>query len=132
VVASEITGATFGREVLDSEQDVLVDFWAPWCAPCRAMNPILERVVAERESSLKLVKVNIDEEVELAVRYGISSIPAVLLFRDGEPAAGAVGAMPQRTLERRLGLQAVASDHQRGEPAPRSLGRRLRSALRRS
>ena len=98
------TEATFDQEVLESETPVLVDFWAEWCGPCHAVSPILEKIVDERNGDLRLVKVNIDEEQELARRYGIMSIPAMIIFRDGEPAEAAVGAMPKGALERALGL----------------------------
>jgi thioredoxin 1 len=98
------TESTFDQEVLASETPVLVDFWAEWCGPCHAVSPILEKIVEERNGELKLVKVNIDEEQELARRYGIMSIPAMIIFKDGEPAAGAVGAQPKGALERALGL----------------------------
>jgi thioredoxin 1 len=100
------TESTFDQEVLASETPVLVDFWAEWCGPCHAVSPILEKIVEERNGELKLVKVNIDEEQELARRYGIMSIPAMIIFKDGEPAAGAVGAQPKGALERALGLAA--------------------------
>ena len=83
---------------------MIVDFWAEWCGPCHAVAPVLDRIVEERAGELKLVKVNIDEERELAERYGIASIPTMILFRDGEPAAVAVGAQPKGALERSLGL----------------------------
>ena len=103
-MANAVTESTFEQEVLDSETPVLVDFWAEWCGPCHAVAPILDRIVEEREGELKLAKVNIDEEQELARRYGIMSIPAMILFKDGEPAAAAVGAQPKGALERALGL----------------------------
>jgi thioredoxin 1 len=103
-MATAATEATFDQEVLESETPVLVDFWAEWCGPCHAVSPILEKIVEERNGDLRLVKVNIDEEQELARRYGIMSIPAMIIFRDGEPAEGAVGAMPKGALERALGL----------------------------
>ena len=87
---------------------MLVDFWAEWCGPCHAVYPVLERIVAERPDELELVKVNIDNERGLAERYGVSSIPLIVLFRDGEPAAAAIGAMPKGMLEKQLGL--VAED----------------------
>jgi thioredoxin 1 len=98
------TEATFEREVLESEKPVIVDFWADWCGPCRLVEPILERIVDERADELRLVKVNIDEEPGLAQRYGVMSIPAIVLFRDGEPAAATIGAQPKGALERSLGL----------------------------
>src|SRR6184192_393769 len=94
----------FEQEVLESDKPVLVDFWAEWCGPCHAVSPVLERIVEERGDELKLVKVNIDEEQELAIRYGVQSIPLMILFKDGQPAAHAVGAMPKGMLERELGL----------------------------
>jgi thioredoxin 1 len=103
-MTTAVTESTFDQEVLDSDTPVLVDFWAEWCGPCHAVSPILERIVGERSGDLKLVKVNIDEEQELARRYGIMSIPAMILFKDGEPTAAAIGAQPKGALERALGL----------------------------
>ena len=103
-MATAVTETTFDQEVLESETPVLVDFWAEWCGPCHAVSPILERIVEERSDELRLVKVNIDEEQELARRYGIQSIPAMIIFKEGEPAAAAIGAMPKGALERALGL----------------------------
>ena len=103
-MADAVTEATFDQEVLASETPVLVDFWAEWCGPCHAVSPILDRIVAERPGELRLVKVNIDEERGLAERYGIASIPAMILFKDGQPAAAAIGAQPKGSLERQLGL----------------------------
>src|ERR671930_2245212 len=103
-MATAVTETTFDQEVLESETPVLVDFWAEWCGPCHAVSPILERIVEERSGELKLVKVNIDEEQELARRYGIMSIPAMMLFKEGEPAAATIGAQPKGAIERALGL----------------------------
>src|SRR5438445_13065479 len=102
-MATVVTDATFENEVLQAGEPVLVDFWAEWCGPCHAVSPILEKIVDERNGDLRLVKVNIDEEQELARRYGIMSIPAMIIFRDGEPAEAAVGAMPKGALERAAG-----------------------------
>jgi thioredoxin 1 len=102
-LANDVTEQTWQEEVLESDKPVLVDFWAEWCGPCHAVSPVLEKIASERED-LKLVKVNIDEEQGLAMRYGIASIPTMILFRDGEPAGAAIGAQPKSALERSLGL----------------------------
>ena len=103
-MATNVTESTFQQEVIDSDKPVIVDFWAEWCGPCHAVSPILERIVDERNGDLRLVKVNIDEEQELARRYGIMSIPAMILFKEGEPAAATIGAQPKGAIERALGL----------------------------
>jgi thioredoxin 1 len=103
-MANAVTESTFEQEVLQSEKPVIVDFWAEWCGPCHAVAPVLDKIVEERGDELKLVKVNIDEEQEIAARYGIASIPTMILFKDGEPAAAAIGAQPKTALERSLGL----------------------------
>jgi thioredoxin 1 len=99
-----VTEATFEQEVLQSEKPVIVDFWAEWCGPCHAIAPVLDRIAEEHGGELKVVKVNIDEEQGLAMRYGIASIPTVMLFKEGEPAAAAIGAQPKQALEKSLGL----------------------------
>ena len=98
-----VTEQTFENEVLGAGQPVLVDFWAEWCGPCHAIAPVLDQIASER-SELKVVKLNIDEEPAIAQRYGVMSIPTLILFKDGEPAAAAVGAMPKSMLEQKLGL----------------------------
>ncbi|HSK15018.1 MAG TPA: thioredoxin [Gaiellaceae bacterium] len=103
-MAQAITTPEFEAEVLGSEKAVIVDFWAEWCGPCRAVSPVLEQIADERADELRVVKVNIDEEPELAQRYGIMSIPTIVLFKGGEPAAAAIGAQPKQMLERSLGL----------------------------
>jgi thioredoxin len=102
---SAVTETSFEQEVLQSDKPVIVDFWAEWCGPCHAVAPVLDRIADERSDELKVVKVNIDEEQELAMRYGITSIPTILLFKDGEPAAAAIGAQPKHMLEKTLGLE---------------------------
>ena len=102
-----VTESTFDEQVLKSEKPVIVDFWAEWCGPCHAIAPVLEKIADERAAELTLVKVNIDEEQGLAMRYGIQSIPTVVLFKDGQPAAAAIGAQPKGALERSLGLAEV-------------------------
>jgi thioredoxin 1 len=103
-MANTVTEQTFDQEVLQSEQPVIVDFWAEWCGPCHAVAPVLEKIADERQGELRVVKVNIDEEQGLAQRYGIVSIPTMVLFKGGEPAAAAIGAQPKGALERSLGL----------------------------
>ena len=104
-----VTETTFDEQVLQSEKPVIVDFWAEWCGPCHAIAPVLERIAEERADELTLVKVNIDEEQGLAMRYGIQSIPTVVLFKDGQPSAAAIGAQPKTALERSLGLVEVSA-----------------------
>jgi thioredoxin 1 len=103
-MSDRVTEATFDEQVLQSEQAVLVDFWAEWCGPCHAVAPVLDKIVEEHAGELRLVKVNIDEEQELAQRYGVMSIPTMILFRDGEPSAAVIGAQPKGAIERALGL----------------------------
>ena len=105
-MAIDVTETTFEEEVLEGSKAtaVLVDFWAEWCGPCHAVSPVLEKIADERAGELKLVKVNIDENQDLATKYGIMSIPTMVLFKDGEPAATAIGAQPKGALERSLGL----------------------------
>ena len=107
-MALDVTTSTFDEEVLQSDKAVLVDFWAEWCGPCHAVAPVLDRIAAEREDELKLVKVNIDQEHELQQRYGVASIPTLILFRDGEPSAAVIGAQPKGAIERSLGLVVAA------------------------
>ncbi len=101
-MSKPVTEATFENEVLGARGPVLVDFWAGWCMPCHAVAPILEQIAEER--NLTLVKVDYDQEQELAERYGVQSIPNMILFEDGEPRAQTIGALPKSALERALGL----------------------------
>ena len=103
-----VTDAEFESEVLKSDKPVLVDFWAEWCGPCHAIAPVLDQIAGEHDG-LKVVKLNIDEEPAIAQRYGVMSIPTLILFKDGEPQAAAVGAMPKSMLEQRLGLAEAAA-----------------------
>lgn len=97
-----VTVATFQREVLESDVPVLVDFWAPWCAPCLAVAPLLEALAEEHD--LKLVKVSYDDEPDLADRFDVQSIPNMILFKDGRPAAQVLGARPKAALAAGFGL----------------------------
>ena len=99
-----VTTQTFEEEVLQSETPVIVDFWAEWCGPCHAVSPVLDKIAEERAGELKLVKINVDEEQELMIRYGVQSIPMIFLFKDGVPAASVIGAKPKGAIERELGL----------------------------
>ncbi|HEY7195723.1 MAG TPA: thioredoxin [Gaiellaceae bacterium] len=105
-MATEITEASFESDVLESEQPVIVDFWAEWCGPCHAVSPVLEQIAEERAGEIRLAKVNIDEQPALAQRYGVMSIPTIILFKDGKPTAAAIGAQPKGMLEKNLGLSA--------------------------
>jgi thioredoxin 1 len=103
-MSTTVTETSFEEEVLQSDKPVIVDFWAEWCGPCHAVSPVLDKIIEERNGDLKLVKVNIDEEQGLAMRFGVQSIPMMILFKEGQPAAAAVGAQPKSALEKALGL----------------------------
>ena len=94
----EVTDGTFETEVIKSDKTVLVDFWAPWCGPCRAVGPILAEIASEHESVLKVVKVNIDDNQQYAFKLGVMSVPTMVVFKDGEPVSKFAGAMPKRLI----------------------------------
>ena len=94
----KITAENFESEVLKSDKPVLIDFWAPWCGPCRRMGAVVAEIAKEEEASLKVGKVNVDEEGDLAQKFGIMSIPAFLLFKNGEVVAQTIGGQSKETL----------------------------------
>jgi thioredoxin 1 len=98
---NEVTDNNFAAEVLEAPQAVLVDFWAPWCGPCRIVAPHLEELNNERDD-LTVVKLNVDENPETAAKYGIMSIPTMILFKDGQVAKQVVGALPKARLQQEI------------------------------
>ncbi len=97
-----LTKENFEQEVLQSETPVLVDFWATWCGPCRMFSPIVDEFAEENEGKVKVGKIDVDDQPELASRYGVMSIPTAILFKGGEAAATLVGVQPKETLEELL------------------------------
>jgi thioredoxin 1 len=95
---ASVSNATFQQEVLESNAIVLVDFWAPWCGPCRMVAPVVDAIAAQYKDRVKVVKLNVDDHPEIASRYGIRSIPALMLFKDGEQVDIVIGAVPKTTL----------------------------------
>lgn len=93
-MAIEFTGENFDAEVLKSDMPVLVDFWAPWCGPCKMLGPIIEELAAEYNGKVKIGKVNVDNDRELAISYGVSSIPSLKFFKNGSVVKEAVGLLP--------------------------------------
>jgi len=98
---NEVTDTNFQAEVIESEGPVLVDFWAPWCVPCRMVAPVLEEIASERPD-LRIVKLNIDENQQTAANFQVLSIPTLILFKGGQPVKTVVGAYPKKKLEQEL------------------------------
>jgi len=103
--AIEFTDGNFEAEVINSDKPVLVDFWAEWCGPCRMIGPVVEEMAGEYEGKAKIGKVNVDNNPEISVKYGIRSIPALLIFKNGEVVDQIVGAVPKPHLTKQLDAQ---------------------------
>ncbi len=99
---SEVTDTNFQAEVIESDVPVLVDFWAPWCGPCRMVAPVVEEIAKERGEAIKVVKLNIDDNNETAIKYNVMSIPTLMVFSGGEVAKTVIGAYPKAKLEAEL------------------------------
>ncbi|MEL6938703.1 MAG: thioredoxin [Cyanobacteria bacterium J06598_1] len=100
--ASQVTDSTFKQEVLENETPVLVDFWAPWCGPCRMVAPVVDEISEQYDGQVKVVKVNTDENPSVASQYGIRSIPTLMIFKGGQRVDMVVGAVPKTTLANTL------------------------------
>lgn len=100
--ATPVTDSSFKQEVIESEVPVLVDFWAPWCGPCRMVAPVVEEISSQYEGKIKVVKVNTDENPNVASEYGIRSIPTLMIFKGGQRVDMVVGAVPKTTLSQTL------------------------------
>ncbi|GGB47286.1 thioredoxin [Roseibium aquae] len=99
MATNTVTDATFEAEVLNSSEPVVVDFWAEWCGPCKMIAPALEEISNEMAGKVKIAKINIDENQNMAMKYGVRSIPMLIMFKNGEPMAQQVGAAPKGKLE---------------------------------
>jgi thioredoxin 1 len=96
---SEVTDNNFEAEVLESDVPVLVDFWAPWCGPCRQVGPVVEEIAGEKAGQLKVMKLNTDENQQTAIKYNVLSIPTLIVFKNGAEAKRVIGAYPKKKLE---------------------------------
>jgi len=112
----EVTDASFDQEVLQSEQPLLVDFWAAWCGPCKALAPVVDEVAAQYAGQLKVAKMDVDRNSATPMRYGIRGIPALLLFKGGKVADQIVGYVPKDTIDK--SLSRFITDSAAAKPAP--------------
>ncbi|MHB9149286.1 MAG: thioredoxin [Thermoleophilia bacterium] len=103
-IIEDLNAESFETTVLGAEGSVVVDFWAPWCGPCKMVGPVLEKLAADHDGTVKVVKVNVDENQDLAARYGIMSIPTVMLFEGGAVKQQLIGARSQKDYEREFGI----------------------------
>lgn len=103
-IIEDLNGQSFEAAVIGATGRVVVDFWAPWCGPCKMVGPVLEQLAGDHDGKVKVTKVNVDENQELAARYGVMSIPTVILFEDGKVKTQIVGARSQKDYEREFGL----------------------------
>ncbi|MEA2218346.1 MAG: thioredoxin 1 [Solirubrobacteraceae bacterium] len=104
---AEVTDSNFQAEVIECETAILVDFWAPWCGPCRVVGPVLEEIAAERDD-LRIVKLNVDDNQQTAAQYQVLSIPTMILFRNGQEAKKIIGAFPKKRIIEQLELEPAA------------------------
>lgn len=125
----ELSDANFDQEVLQAEQPVLVDFWAAWCGPCRALAPVVDALATAYEGKLKVGKMDVDRNQATPMRYGIRGIPALLIFKGGKVADQIVGFVPKETIERSLARVVPTEDYaatpatEQGAPAPATAGK---------
>ena len=104
MAAITLTSENFDKEALRADKPVLVDFWATWCGPCRMVSPIVEELADELDGTVKVGKINVDEQPDLAAKYGVMSIPTLILLKDGQVSATSVGARPKEDIRRQLGI----------------------------
>jgi len=109
-MANEVTDARFETEVLKAAEPVLVDFWAPWCGPCRMVAPVVDEIGRKYAGRVKVMKLNVDDNEQTAMTYQVQSIPTLLIFQNGRVVDGVIGAVPAKELERRLDGVLAAGD----------------------